>query len=444
MRRLLRAVGAYGWLGAGSCGVPQLVPLEVEAPAVLVLVLPESRPAIAFGAELAGTAVDMELAPDDAADSRLYALWLPGSLDELGLQSGWQSTDDDPGGLPPSDRILTAVARDGIMTSWTPLEGALPSDVAGLHVPTKVLDPCVPMEHDAFRLPGTAQDRTLFAVTESDASVLVGTPSRWFRVTEDEVLELERPETPWGGAFIDPLTSELWLAGFDGRVVRGRLDGTFEDTGHPAENLGAQVSIDGGDGELFLVSTSTSKKMDRYDGVSWSTVAKLEDTVDTSSRSAIVVRTGPGSALGIVRGGQQVTVYANGGARQLDLLDLTVSESVKESVHGLARVPGLGVFVVGTLGFVFLAEVGAEFRPPDRRFGKYTTAIVPFGSGALFGGQAGSVFQWQRDRVDCDNEILVMSEDIGVGAALGSAVVMFGETSSSEDLEGARIRTRRR
>ncbi|MBI2374765.1 MAG: hypothetical protein HYV07_12285 [Deltaproteobacteria bacterium] len=426
-----RACSVALWaISAGSvaCSGSTVLPLPVEAPSVLLLVVLDSRPPRAYAAEpAAGAVVEVELDDLEEFDARLFALMLDQPLAEAGLTAGW--SDVTAGELPFFEQALAAEVRAGVPSSWSEVQ-ELPRDTDGFGVPIHRPTDCRRIVANPIKLPGTARHRATFGLVEGAGSALVGTGAGIFRLKPGSVEKVSDEVVV--AALIDE-SSRLWLLRETGELVAGSIDSGFELVVRLPEALGGQAMIDGTSDELFIATARQvlfqvrGQRIDRFE---------LERT---DGDAAYVVRTGQGAATALSRKGLDLNLLSEGKLERVTIIDGPLREIVLESFHAMARVPGLGVFATGNFGYLFRSEDGRAFEQLDERIGRLAKAVVPLDGGIVFGAHNGTVYQWHESAGTCPEQLIVAPTNLGVGASLGRSAVVLEEGPNAVDLSGAEI-----
>lgn len=366
---------------------------------------------------------------------RVVAAQYDRTLEELGLRPGAAHPSTSEG---RSCRLLAPVAvhsarlENGGVPSWGAEPALLQEEIAMIMGTSKCTKPnlCRSYAASFIELPTTANVFLLQAV-DAESAIAADTEGHFFRIREgsyEVVTELEGLPSMTG---VFGARGELWLGGKQGRIMRGRLEGTFEEwVLDENETVAAIADAQHRDPfEAYAVGieqqSASTATVSLY-GLNEHRWARLgsERVADAAAdRTRILELTG-GDIL-VTYGGPTVLHHRTGA-----IVSITIPPATFLGVasFGPILLSAEKILLGGSDGSLHAANADAPETWPaitDFSLPAQVRSIMELGSGYLIGGLEGYLGQYFPDGAPCPTEPLANS-DADRSARIGTSILVSG------------------
>lgn len=356
---------------------------------------------------------------------RVTVLYYEESLEELGVGEGLVRPAPDgacnPALLPRTFTIALTQAPDDAEYVEVP---SLDEPLASFRYEGPC--PCVDFEA-AARIP--IEEMSVTGVVSGEASALVVSPHRVYRVLEDGAVDqMEVPDDTLSAAYRGP-DGRTWLGTSDGRLLTGSFDGGFAETatGAPERVLAIDGSRDGAAFELFtLHGDGEIRRLDET-GL-WEVV--YGGSEGNTDQYPDLVWAGPGKVVALEESGPGPIYYDRARLRTVEVEEWNMLSGPPAA---LGVTDDLTLYLANRAYQLYrFGAVGAwtlvENEDPD--FFGTIRDMLPFRGGLLLSGQSGRIAQYHPDVGFCSDANL--EDNIGlkyVGLA-GARIITAGDRAT--------------
>lgn len=419
-------MAALAALAACSRPDPRWLPTP-NAKAVLVFELTAAGVVGAQAHEISEMAEQWSVEP---TPRQIIALAYERSLSDLGLRSGPLEPSPVGGLLPTSGATIFELnVEPGGLGAWKEM-AQLPASLESLRL-TELL-PCAHFEPQYYRLPATQNLEAQIGLAIDEGHALVGiNDHRFFEVGRSgaRLLTELSTATPHHSGFRSS-SGELWLAGVDGRMVRGTVAGGFTPA-PPLEVPATGVVLDGAheDAPFELYALSADLRLARFDGSRWSTLTSSGAIDDRARHRLAWIEPGKVAVIGPATD-RVLEIQASGRVQSV-----AVDVALTDSVFAVAHVDRVGTFIGTRNGRAFLrtADGWKEQRGAPSTV-KVDVIAAAGDGGMLMGGEGGELVEWSPGYGYCPLVSLGTGRRIEFAVSLGRDLVIVSARSPDEML----------
>lgn len=341
----------------------------------------------------------------------LYALEYEKNLGELSFETGWQKlrTDNQGVPMPRADALFESQLED-TQDTQDPQDGAWKSipvlpDMISSKIRLDRPNPCIRFEVERLLVPDAKGNGRIIDVIDDDTA-LIGTDRGYYYLLDghDLIRQTQISTTTPGFSGVRAADGELWVVSVDGRIAHGDHLRGFQ----PAPSLNVpgveyawiRAAPPGNPFELFA-STDVGT-FERFDGRSWTLIEHSPPPPNRGYdwRGGLAwIR--PETAIAIGPRFPLMVRYDHGAVtaeQPFDILDSPAEVDV---------FPETGLIAGSEHGLLITYdEAAGRWRqiPGTEQFQSPIVSWAPLDRGLLFGGQFGTLQQYQPEIGLCGSE----------------------------------------